>query len=235
MIKLSWAQDAFFFTEKVFSHCICQAPPLSCSLGSSARTAHTQWKCSDWQLSGFRVNSDCVQQVCPVLCGTNRWWRLRWHSLWRSNVRRMLLFIPKMLSPGDTASAGISWGSPHEEMRLRIKFGWELEVNYAPGAIIMFHIADHIMPSETWVSKLGLSTNILNSNICFRIFKKNGDSIVKINIRLWKKPHQRLLCKWAHSMTGQGQVTGVGLAQRHSLLKVRRNKNCRCRWQREKT
>ena len=36
-------------------------------------------------------------------------------------------------------------------------------------------------------------------------------------------------------MTGQGQVTGVALAQRHSLLKVRHDKNGgRCRWQREK-
>ena len=35
--------------------------------------------------------------------------------------------------------------------------------------------------------------------------------------------------------TGQGQVTGVTLAQCHLLLKVKRNKNCgRCRWQREK-
>ena len=57
---------------------------------------------------------------------------------------------------------------------------------------------------------------------------------MKINIRLWKKT-QRLLCKWAHGMTGQGQVTGVTPAQRHSLLKVRHDKNHgRCRWQREK-
>ena len=68
------------------------------------------------------------------------------------------------------------------------------------------------------VRKLGLSTNILNSNICLNIYKKNGDSIVKITIRLWKKTHQQLLSEWVHSMTGQGQVTGV--AQRHSLLKV---------------
>ena len=30
-----------------------------------------------------------------------------------------------------------------------------------------------------------------------------------------KKTHQGLLCEWAHSMTGQGQVTGVALAQHH--------------------
>ena len=52
--------------------------------------------------------------------------------------------------------------------------------------------------------------------------KKIGDSIVKMNIRLWKKTHQWLLCQWAHNMTGQGQVTGFAPAQRHSLLKVRR-------------
>ena len=39
---------------------------------------------------------------------------------------------------------------------------------------------------------------------------------------------ERLLCEWV-----QGQVAGV--AQRHSLLKVRRDKNQgRCRWHREK-
>ena len=69
---------------------------------------------------------------------------------------------------------------------------------------------------------VGLSTNILNSNIYSNI-KKRKDSIVKINIPLWKKTHQRLLCKWAHSMVGQGQVTGVALVPRHSLLKVRRD------------
>ena len=57
----------------------------------------------------------------------------------------------------------------------------------------------------------------------FEYQKKKRDSIVKINIPLWKKTHQWLLCKWAHSMTGQGQVTGVALVPRHSLLKVRRD------------
>ena len=36
------------------------------------------------------------------------------------------------------------------------------------------------------VSEVGLSTDILNLNIYSNI-KKNGDSIVKINIRLWEK------------------------------------------------
>ena len=50
-----------------------------------------------------------------------------------------------------------------------------------------------------------------------------------------EKSHQRLLCEWAHGMMGRGRVTGVAPAQRHSLLKVRRDKNRgRCRWQREK-
>ena len=31
--------------------------------------------------------------------------------------------------------------------------------------------------------------------------KTHGDSIVKINIPLWKTTHQRLLCKWKHCMT----------------------------------
>ena len=57
---------------------------------------------------------------------------------------------------------------------------------------------------------------------------------MKINIGLWKKAHQQLLCKWVHCLTGQGQVTGVALALRHSLLKVRHDKNrVRCRRQRE--
>ena len=61
-----------------------------------------------------------------------------------------------------------------------------------------------------------------------------------MEIRLWKlifvcgeKTHQQLLCEWVHGMTGR--VTGVALAQRHSLPKVRCEKNCgRWRWQREK-
>ena len=42
-----------------------------------------------------------------------------------------------------------------------------------------------------------------------------------------KKTHQQLLSEWAHCMMGQGQVTGVALAQRHSLLKV----GCDKSWQ----
>ena len=74
----------------------------------------------------------------------------------------------------------------------------------------------------------------MNLNIYIPIFQKNRDSTVKINIRLWKK-HQQVFCDGARCVTGQGQVTGVTLAQHHSLLKVRCDKNSgRCRWQREK-
>ena len=61
-----------------------------------------------------------------------------------------------------------------------------------------------------------LSSRAVNECSKFKyIFKyiKNGDSMVKINIPLWKKTHQQLLCEWAHGMMGQGQVTGVAFAQ----------------------
>ena len=68
----------------------------------------------------------------------------------------------------------------------------------------------------------------------FEYLKKQNQRSFDCENEYWKT-HQRLLCEWSHCMMGQGRVTGAALAQRHSLLNVRRGKNCgRCRWRREK-